>query len=115
MGVIARLKQMGGTGRPVPSLTAAASLTIQPDTAEASLSGTTQINAIDTGRDITPGRKLTFYRGAADIPLFLNTPGTTAAGLVDFGQTDTTFQLLDSVTLTQTNTGSWRRTDSPTN
>lgn len=115
MGVIARLKQIGGTGRQLPTLTAAAALVIQPDTSEAFLSGTTNITSISAGQDILPGRRITLIRSGTGIPTFLNTPGTTTAGLADFGMTGTTFQLTDSVTLAQRNDGSWGRAASPFN
>ena len=115
MGIIARLKQIGGTGRAIPTLTAAATLTIQPDTSVVLLSGSTNITSISMGQDITPGRTITLRRTGTDIPTFTNTPGTTTAGQTDFGMTGTTFQLTDSVTLQQTNTGSFCRAASPFN
>ena len=114
MGVVARMKSLAG-GITIPTLASAATLTLPQDTSRAFITGSTTITSLNA-TDIKPGRTFTFLRGpaATDIPVFTNTQGTTTAGQIDFNTNQSTIQLYDTLTLIQTNTGSWRKKDSTT-
>lgn len=107
MGVLSRVKSVGGNNRPIPSVASAATLALPDDSNVVYVSGSTTVTSLDAGNP-RPGRHLTIIGATSASVTFTNTTGSTTAGQMDLGGESILVSAKDILRLVRDNNGVWQ-------